>query len=153
MSIGLYVVSNQTYLFENIQKILFIKESPPAWTQEAYRPLCSEYCFCCPNWVPPVLTWCGGDTLLGGVPYLGTPWQGTPDRVPPCPDLAWGGTLPGYPPWQGTPSRVPPILTWLGTPPGVCPMEFWVMLQSIVGYGYPPSWTWPGTPPAPWHSG
>ena len=26
----------------------------------------------------------------------------------------------------------------MGTPPGVCPMEFWVMLQSIMGYGYPP---------------
>ena len=49
--------------------------------------------------------------LAGGVPYLGTPWQGTPH-----PDLA-GGTLPGYPlgrvpPGQGTPpagpGRVPP---------------------------------------------
>ena len=26
----------------------------------------------------------------------------------------------------------------MGTPPGVCPMAFWVMLQSIMGYGYPP---------------
>ena len=34
--------------------------------QEAYRPPCSDYSFCCPNWVPP--------------------WQGTPagpGRVPP----------------------------------------------------------------------
>ena len=29
------------------------QESPPAWTQEAYRPPCSEYSFCCPTWVPP----------------------------------------------------------------------------------------------------
>ena len=61
---------------------------------------------------------------------------------PPCPDLVMGGTLPGYP-RQGTPpagpGRVPPL--------GVCPMEFWVMLQSIMGYGYPPQVS------APWHSG
>ena len=53
-------------------------------------------------------------------------------------DLAQGGTLPGgtllgYPlqgtPQQGTPSRVPPRSL---------PHEFWVMLQSIMGYGYPP---------------
>ena len=37
------------------------------------------------------------------------------------------------------PGRVPPpVLTWQGTPLGVCPMEFWVMLQSIMGHGYPP---------------
>ena len=46
---------------------------------------------------------------------MGTPRQGTlPGRVL---------SLPG-------PGRVPPL--------GVCPMEFWVMLQSIMGYGYPP---------------
>ena len=26
----------------------------------------------------------------------------------------------------------------MGTRLGVCPMAFWVMLQSIMGYGYPP---------------
>ena len=82
--------------------------------------------------VPP--SWPGWG---GGVPYLGT-CPPPPSRVPPHPDLA-GGTLPGYPrqgtPQQGTPlagpGRVPP-------PPGVCPMKFWLMLQSIMGYGYPP---------------
>ena len=61
--------------------------------------------------------------------------------------------LTGYPPsWPG---RVPPprclphgILgnvakhygIWV--PPRVCPMAFWEMLQSIMGYGYPlPPWT------------
>ena len=124
--------------------------------QEAYHPLCSEYSFCCPNWVPPC------PDLAGG--------------LPPHPDQAGGGTLPGYPPAgyplplaghprqgiplagytprQGTPrqgtlpSRVPPGQgnpPWLdlaGYPPGVCPMEFCLMLQSIMGYGYPPQvWT------------
>ena len=73
---------------------------------------------------------------LPGYPCQGTPlWQGTPPagypsgRVPP-----WQGTpLAGYPPWQGTPLA--------GYPPS-CPMAFWVMLQSIMGYGYPPQvWT------------
>ena len=54
----------------------------------------------------------------------GTPPAG-PGRYPPQLDLA------GYPP--------PPGWIWQGIPPpGVCPMAFWVMLQSIMGYGYPP---------------
>ena len=71
----------------------------------------------------PLLTW------PGGVPYLGTPpSQGTP----------W----PGYPPARVPPSRVPPSqgtpqLDLAGYPPG-CPMAFWEMLQSIMGYGYSP---------------
>ena len=98
---------------------------------------------------PPVLTWPGG-TLLG----RGYPTWVPPGRVPPI--LSWpGGTLPGYTPGQGTPlGRVSPLA---GYPPagyplpagpgrvpplGVCPMEFWVMLQSIMGYGYPPSQVW-----------
>ena len=102
---------------------------------------------------PPILTW------LRGYPTWVPPWQGTPPgRVPPCPDLA--GEYPIWVhPWQGTPrqgtllgrvppGRVPPPgWTWQGTPLGVCPMEFWVMLQSIMGYGYPPQVS------APWHSG
>ena len=95
------------------------QESPPAWTQEAYRLPCSEYSFCCSNWVPPGRVPPHPD-LAWGVPYLGNP----PGRVPP----SWPG-LGGYPYWG---------IPYLGTPPGVCPIAFWVMLQSIVGYGYPP---------------
>ena len=64
----------------------------------------------------------------GRVPPQGTPWQGIPpDRVPP---------LAGYSPGPG---RVPPPqLDLAGTPPPGCPMAFWEMLQSIMGYGYPP---------------
>ena len=92
---------------------------------------------------PPVLTWLGGPCW--GVPYLGPPiltWLGS---------TLLGGTLPGYP-LAGYPrpdlAGYAPQLDLAGYPPGVCPMEFWVMLQSIMAYGYPP-------PPvsAPWHSG
>ena len=188
------------------------QESPPAWTQEAYRPPCSKYSLCCPNWVPP------RPDLAGGVPWLGTPpgrvplrqgtpWVGypspagyppaglppgrvSPGRVPPAgyplgrvpPNRVPPGRVPprqgtpqagypslaGYPPSRvtplagyppaGYPSRVPPGqgtpqqgTPWQGTPqaglpppagpgrvPPGCPMAFWVMLQSIMGYGYPP---------------
>ena len=112
------------------------------------------------------LSWPGGGVPCqggGGYPTWVPPRQGTPILAPGR--YAAGGTLSrGYPTW------VPPILTWpegypargvpyLGTPwqgtphpdlagypLGYCPMEFWVMLQSIMGYGYPPVST-------PWHSG
>ena len=92
---------------------------------------------------------------LGGVPDQITPQAGYPPQLdlagyppagpgrvhPPAgypPGWTWQGTpwleLAGHPPWLGTPpagpGRVPP--------PGACPMAFWEMLQSIMGYGYPP---------------
>ena len=76
-----------------------------------------------------------------GYPRAGyPPSQGTPPaRVPP---------RPGYPPGQGTPlarvpppARVPPLPGPGRVPPPGCPMAFWEMLQSIMGYGYPPLWT------------
>ena len=119
-----------------------------------------------PSRVPPPDL--AGGVPYHGYPQQGTPWAGYPPAGYPHSDLArGGGTLPGYPPrhgtpqaeypqtgvpprkstpQQGTPGRVPPSWTWHGTPQldlagyplGVCPMEFWVMLQSIVGYGYLP---------------
>ena len=84
---------------------------------------------------PPILTWLGG-----GVPDQGTPWpgyppgQGTPPaRVPPSQGTPWSGYPPSWT-WQGTPR-----LDLAGYPPS-CPMAFWEMLQSIMGYGYPPLW-------------
>ena len=105
---------------------------------------------------PPRLDLAGYPPPAGYPPRQGTPpagpgrvppWQGTPPgRVPPQLDLA------GYPP--AGPGRVPPCppqLDLAGYPPpprqldlagylplGVCPMAFWVMLQSIMGYGYLP---------------
>ena len=91
---GVIVAKNLKHVWKHLKQ-----ESPPAWTQEAYRPPCSKYSLCCPNWVPP--------------PRPGSP---PPARV----------------------SRPPPGWTWQGTPPPSCPMAFWEMLQSIMGYGYPP---------------
>ena len=97
------------------------QESPPAWTQEAYRPPCSEYSFCCPTWVPPP----------GGYPV----------RYPPG-----GGS--GYPPGGGYPVRYPPggvpgqVPPGSGYPPGGGPG------QVPPGSGYPPGGV-PGQVPPP----
>ena len=105
----------------HIHKVILvtIQESPPASTQEAYRPPCSKYSLCCPNWVPPrpgyppgqgtplarvppsarVPPWPGYPPSQG-TPGQGTPGQGTPlARVPP---------RPGYPPARVPPTRLPP---------------------------------------------
>ena len=65
---------------------------------------------------------------------MGTPLAG-PGQVPPLVSahVILGNVAKRYGIW------VPPTWTWPGTPPpGVCSMAFWVMLQSIMGYGYPP---------------
>ena len=63
---------------------------------------------------------------------MGTPpswsWLGTP----PPPHGILGNVANHYEIWVP-----PPSWTWPGTP--LCPMAFWVMLQSIMGYGYPPN--------------
>ena len=124
------------------------QESPPAWTQEAYRPPCIEYSFCFPTWVPPpILTWPGG-----------YPARGYPMWVPPAgypyPDLAGGYPARGYPTWA-PPAGYPP--SW----PGCGGYPTWVTPTA----GYPPAgpgrvpppgWTWQGTPPgclSQWNSG
>ena len=128
---------------------------------------------------PPILTWPGGvyparssrgGTLLGRVPYLGTPLAGYP------PGWTWQGTpwldMAGYPPtwtWQGTPlswldlTGYPPGWTCQGTPPQCLDLAGYPPCLDLAGYppGWtwqgnpPPSWTWQGTTPvsAPWHSG
>ena len=76
------------------------QESPPAWTQEAYRPLCSKSAR---SWVP---TLDGGKYLPWGTPSLG---QEDTDLGVPLPWPGWGIYLGwGYLYW-GT-----PILTWQG---------------------------------------
>ena len=56
--------------------------SPPAWTQEAYRPPHSDHSFCCPNLVPSP----GRVPPQAGYPPAGYPLAGYPP------------TLAGYPP-------------------------------------------------------
>ena len=88
------------------------QERPPAWTQEAYRPLCSKYSLCCPNWVPP----------RGGTgPPQGTPQGGT--RPPWVPPGGWYQDPPGYPRGYRDPPVPPrgyqnPPPGGTGTPPG-----------------------------------
>ena len=90
------------------------QESPPAWTQEAYHPPCSEYSFCCPTRVPP-----------GGYPSPGTP-----------PGGYWGpGTPPGGYPSPGTPPPPPRGGGYRGPgiPPGGVPKS-----GGVPGPRYPP---------------
>ena len=51
-------------------KIYTGQESPPVWTQEAYRPLRSNYSICCP--IPG-----GTPSLARGLPPPGEPAPGT----------------------------------------------------------------------------
>ena len=64
------------------------QESPPAWTQEAYRPPCSEYSFCCPILAdapqltdPPLAHWPPPDW----VSWLTPPGWLTPQLTDPPP--------------------------------------------------------------------
>ena len=154
---------------------MFQQESPPAWTQEAYRPPCSEYSFCCPDRVPPPGGVPGPDRVPppGGVPGPG------PDRVPPPGGVPGPGPDRVPPPgggtwtWPGTPRRGYLDLDLTGYPPGGVPGPGPDQVPPPGGYpdldltGYPPrggtrtltwlgtprggtrTWTWPGTPPPP----
>ena len=119
-------LSQSKYVY--VKRIQKKQESPPAWTQEAYRPRRIKYYsvgWGNPHRVP------GG--TRGGVPPPGQVWWrggvyprwGTPHQGIPRPGLTGGVSEVGY----------PPAWTWLGYPPT------WTWL------GYPPStWTWLGTP-------
>ena len=145
----------------NLPKVLSndfwnIQDSPPAWTQEAYRSPHSEYSFCCPNQ--------GGYPIPArvGIPPLIPPiltWQGVPNPWVPPVLTWWGYPIParggGTPPWVHPPSwpgwRVPhpcwvvPHLRYPLSWPG------WQGTPSLLGVphlGYPPIWTWLGYPPS-----
>ena len=84
-------------IYGNIQNQIK-QESPPAWTQEAYRPPHSKYMLC---WS------CGGDTPCWGVPPVQTWERGIPhqlDGVPSCPDLGRGYPRPDL--GSGTPHQL-----------------------------------------------
>ena len=92
--------------FGSVFKHMYQQESPPAWTQEAYGPPCSEYSFCCPILADP------------------------PRTDPPVPD--WPLTPPPPPDWlpPGLPlprRRTDPPLRWVGwlTPHILMLPPFW----------------------------
>ena len=140
------------------------QESPPAWTQEAYRPPRSKYTLCCSCWgVPRVGTPAGGRGTLGGCPPAGgyprqaPPARGYPSWVPPARGTPGGRPLPGggYPRWvpparRGVPQAGAPLSgPWMGYPPpgpgkGVPPPTW-----TWDGVPPPPIWTWDGVPPPP----
>ena len=115
----------------HIPKNFFPQESPPAWTQEAYRPRRIKYSICC-----PVL---GGGGRGGCYPItVGYPSSSTPSLP--------GVTPPQVPPIRGTflsdlAGVTPPLSDLAGVPP---PPLHWTWPA------YPPVWTWPGYPPPPW---
>ena len=135
----------------HLMEIYHKQESPPAWTQEAYRPPCSKCSLCCS------VSWWGGGYIRGTGGYLIQSWMGgTPswtwDGVPhiswmgyPHLDLEWGTPLPG--PGMGYPrpsqlDGVPPTWTWDGVPPSAG----WSTPFLNLGWGYPPCWL-DGVPP------
>ena len=114
----------------HIMKNNMKQESPPAWTQEAYRRPCSKCSLC----------WWGGTpsshgrgvphpVMVGGTPSShGGGTQGTRQT----PDLGWG-TPPTIRPGMGYPT----IQTWDGVPPH----QTWngvTLPPSRPGMGYPP---------------
>ena len=94
---------------------------------------CSDYSFCCPNWVYP---------QQGTHPQQGTPQQDTsqvpPGRVPPSrvPPSGNPSPLAGYPL-----GRVPPSWTWQGTPPQCLPHGILGNVAKLFGIWVPPLWT------------
>ena len=72
---------------------IFFQESPPVWTQEAYRPRCIKYSICYLRWGTPM-------PGLMGVPEVGYP---QPGEVPPA-GPGWSTPSPSGP-GRGTPPR------------------------------------------------
>ena len=124
--------STFTYIHLLLHKICPEQESPPAWTQKAYRPRHIKYSICCPIWG-------GGGTYLGqggtyfgfwgnlpqlGCTYLGQgiTYLGQGGTYLGRGYLSWGTTHPdlagGYLPWPGgTYLGVPSCLDLAGVPP------------------------------------
>ena len=142
------------------------QESPPAWTQEAYRPSCSKCSLC--RWGGggyPIQLWWGGypiQSWLGSIPsrpgwggyptpsshgggrYPGTPWPGLDGGGVPHPVMGYpphhldlAGGYPHHPDLaRGTPGTLPPSRPGMGYPP-----------PSDLGWGTPHHQPWDGVPP------
>ena len=112
-SIEWVFVTWQKFITQSNPNQCLSQESPPAWTQEAYRPRRIKYSIyypvrggVAPPAPPPGQVWLE-------VPEVGYPPVGVP------PARSNGGTRGGVPhqstPWSGP----PPTWTWLGYPLGV----------------------------------
>ena len=133
------------------------QESPPARTQEAYRPIRSKCSLCCSvsrigggtlsspgqggypiqNWMGEyhIQSWCGvpHPFLTEGWGYSIQSWvEGYGNWVAPCPDLGWGIPRPDL--GMRYPS---PDLRWSAPPHPDLRIGYPL---SRPGMGYPPSW-------------
>ena len=118
-----------------LPKVFIKQESPPAWTQEAHRPLRSIQ--------PWMGGWGGFPSSLGwGTPPPVKDWMGYPP--PPVQDCM------GQPPHPRLDGESPQSKAGWGTPSlgwGVPPISRMGYPQSEPGMGYSPVQTWVGVPP------
>ena len=97
------------------------QESPPAWTQEAYRPPCSKYSLCCSIFADPPPGWPTPPPLLTLLPPADPPlpppphWPTPPPTDPPLPP-GWPTPPPLLIPPADIPSPADPPLP-LADPP------------------------------------
>ena len=138
-------------------KTLLIQESPPAWTQEAYRPWRIKYSICCPipagGGVPHLWT---GEGVPRGIPTLAYQvlhllsypggGRGTPslDRGRGTPWLGWGRgpSWPGTSHW-GTPSK------WHGTSGSIIGWRWGTTGKDMGPVEVLRNRDWDGVPPSP----
>ena len=121
-------------LFSPLTKCRYKQESPPVWTQEAYRPPHSTYLLCCS------VSWWGGGYPMGRYPHP-VSMGGYPHSVPTGTPLSPDGGYPGVPP--------PPSARW--GYPHIDQMGH----PHQEGSGYPPvgkdggasHWNWMWYPP------
>ena len=97
-----------TYIFLSIDKFSTKQESPPVWTQEAYRP--PRSCSVSQQGWCPIQSWWGVTPIQsswGGVPHIVLIGGGYPIQ-------SWCGR--GYPSWEGW-GYPPPNQELMGVPP------------------------------------
>ena len=122
------------------------QESPPAWTQEAYRPPCSKYSLCCSIFADPPPLPAGLDPPLPAGPDpppcqldLTPPPAAGPD--PPTPG-SWTWPTPPPQTWPTPPPMADPPL-----PPTDPPLPLADPPLPPADRPLPPGWP---TPPPPW---
>ena len=113
------------------------QESPPAWTQEAYRLPCSKCSLCCSKGGTPSQVWGGlPHPMVGGTPLPHPRSKGVPHPRVGVPHPRSRDPIPG---WRGVPSHVlmwsvpwvpPPSRPSQGGTPGTTP-------SSPPGWGTP----------------